>query len=63
MKKVHIWLFIISLLAAVHWTTAQEIVEEEVVDKMAPIGHSEPIKFTSSSFSPVAEDVGSASKV
>tara|TARA_Y100000022_G_scaffold200514_1_gene216234 strand:+ start:4735 stop:5202 length:468 start_codon:yes stop_codon:yes gene_type:complete len=37
--------------------------EEEVVDKMAPIGHSEPIKFTSSSFSPVAEDVGSASKV
>ena len=32
MKKVHIWLFIISLLAAVHFTTAQEIVEEEVVD-------------------------------
>ena len=31
-EKVHIWLFIISLLAAVHWTTAQEIVEEEVVD-------------------------------
>ena len=28
MKKVHIWLFTISLLAAVHWTTAQEIVEE-----------------------------------
>lgn len=34
MKKVHIWLFIISLLAAVHWTTAQEIVEEEVVDTL-----------------------------
>jgi len=32
MKIVHIWLFIISLLAAVHWTIAQEIVEEEVVD-------------------------------
>ena len=37
--------------------------EEEVVDKMAPVGHSEPIKFLSSSFQPVAEDVGSASKV
>jgi predicted membrane protein len=37
--------------------------EEEVVDKMAPVGHSEPIKFFSSSFQPVAEDVGSASKV
>ena len=34
MKKVHIWLFTISLLAAVHWTTAQEIVEEEVVDTL-----------------------------
>ena len=34
MKKVHIWLFIISLLAAVHFTTAQEIVEEEVVDTL-----------------------------
>ena len=34
MKKVHIWLFIISLLAAVHWTTAQEIVEEELVDTL-----------------------------
>ena len=34
MKKVHIWLFIISLLAAVHWNTAQEIAEEEVVDTL-----------------------------
>ena len=34
MKKVHIWLFIISLLAAVHCTTAQEVVEEEVVDTL-----------------------------
>lgn len=37
--------------------------EEEVVDKMAPIGHSEPIKFMSTTFNPVAQDVGSASKV
>lgn len=37
--------------------------EEEVVDKMAPVGHSEPIKFMSSTFQPVAEDVGSASKI
>lgn len=37
--------------------------EEEVVDKMAPVGHSEPIKFLSTSFQPVAEDVGTASKV
>ena len=28
MKKNHIWLFIISLLAPVYWTTAQELVEE-----------------------------------
>ena len=34
MKKVHIWLFIISLLAAVHCITAQEVVEEEVVDTL-----------------------------
>ena len=33
-KKIHIWLFIISLLAAVHCTTAQEIVEEEIVDTL-----------------------------
>ncbi len=32
MKKVHIWLFIISLLTVVHRTTAQETMEEEVVD-------------------------------
>ena len=38
MKKVHIWLFIISLLAAVHFTTAQEIVEEEVVDTLKKRG-------------------------
>ena len=41
----------------------KDTLEEQVVDKMAPIGHSEPIKFTSSSFLPLAEDVGSASKV
>ena len=37
--------------------------EEEVVDVMAPVGHSEPIKFLSTSFQPIAEDVGSASRV
>ena len=28
MKKVHIWLFIISLQTPVYWTIAQELVEE-----------------------------------
>ena len=34
MNKIHIWLFIISLLVPVYWTTAQELVEEEVVDTL-----------------------------
>lgn len=34
MKKNRIWLFIISLLAGVYWTSAQEIVEEEVIDTL-----------------------------
>jgi len=37
--------------------------EEEIVDKMAPIGHSDMSIFTPSSFKPVAESVGSASLV
>lgn len=37
--------------------------EEEVVDKMAPIGHSDMSVYTASTFKPVAEDVGSASLV
>ena len=34
MKKIHIWLFIISLLAPIYLTTAQELVEQEVVDSL-----------------------------
>ena len=37
--------------------------EEEVVYKMAPIGHSDMSVYTASTFKPVAEDVGSASLV
>jgi hypothetical protein len=35
--------------------------EEEVVQQMAPVGKSESSVFTSSTFSPVADNVGSAS--
>lgn len=38
-----------------------ESLEEEIVQKMAPVGHSDPSIFTSSSFKPVADKVGSAS--
>lgn len=41
--------------------TKKDTLEEEVVEKMAPIGKSEMSKFISSGFSPVSEDVGSAS--
>ena len=37
--------------------------EEEVVDKMAPIGHSEMIVYTASSFKPVSENIKGASAV
>ena len=39
----------------------KETLEEEIVDKMAPIGHSDPVVFSESAFKPVAEDVGTAS--
>ena len=39
----------------------KETLEEQMVEKMAPIGKSEPARFISSGFSPVANDVGSAS--
>ena len=39
----------------------KETLEEEMVEKMAPIGHSDPVVFSESSFKPVAEDVGTAS--
>jgi hypothetical protein len=35
--------------------------EEEVVEKMAPVGRSEPAQFITTEFSPVADNVGSAS--
>lgn len=39
----------------------KETLEEEIVEKMAPIGHSDPVVFSESAFKPVAEDVGTAS--
>ena len=36
--------------------------EEEMVDKMAPVGKSDMISYVTTTFSPVAEEVGSASK-
>ena len=35
--------------------------EEEIVDKMAPVGRSEPAQFITTGFSPVADNVGSSS--
>jgi hypothetical protein len=40
-----------------------ESLEEEIVAKMAPIGHSDISIYTPSTFKPVAESVGSASMV
>ena len=39
----------------------KETLEEEVVEQMAPIGHSDMSIYTASSFKPIAENVGSAS--
>jgi MFS superfamily sulfate permease-like transporter len=41
----------------------RETLEEEMVEKMAPVGKSELSIYTPSSFKPVAESVGSASLV
>ena len=41
----------------------KESLEEEIVEKMAPIGHSDMSVYTAFTFKPVAEDVGSASLV
>ena len=40
-----------------------DLLEVEMVAKMAPIGHNEPAKYVSTNFKPVAEDVGTASFV
>ena len=39
----------------------KETLEEEIVDKMAPVGKSEMLSYVTSSFSPVAEEVNGAS--
>lgn len=36
--------------------------EEEMVSKMAPVGHSDVSVYTNSTFKPVSEDVGTASQ-
>lgn len=41
----------------------KETLEEEIVDIMAPIGHSDMSVYTPSSFKPISESVGSASLV
>jgi hypothetical protein len=41
----------------------KETLEEEIVDKMAPVGQSDLSIYTPSSFKPVSENVGSASLV
>jgi hypothetical protein len=41
----------------------KETLEEEMVDKMAPVGRSDLSMYTPSSFKPVSESVGSASLV
>jgi predicted membrane protein len=38
-----------------------EILEVDVVAKMAPIGHSDPIQILSSSYKPISESIGTAS--
>ena len=38
-----------------------ETLEEQVVQKMAPIGRSDPVVYTMSSFKPVAEKIDGAS--
>jgi hypothetical protein len=40
-----------------------ESLEEEMVNKMAPVGHSDISVYTTSTFKPVADKVGSASLV
>jgi hypothetical protein len=40
-----------------------DTLEEKVIQKMAPIGHSDPSTYLMSSYKPVAEDVGGASLV
>lgn len=40
----------------------KETLEEEMVDKMAPVGKSDMISYVTTTFSPVSEEVGSASK-
>ncbi len=41
----------------------KETLEEEIVDKMAPIGHSDLNVYSASTYSPVFEDIGGASVI
>jgi hypothetical protein len=41
--------------------TKKESLEEEIVDKMAPVGHSDPVSYMSTSFTPVVEKSNGAS--
>ena len=38
-----------------------DILEVDVVSKMAPIGHSDPVQILSSSYKPITESIGTAS--
>jgi predicted membrane protein len=40
-----------------------ETLEQEIVNKMAPIGHSDLSVFSASSYSPIFDDIGSASLI
>jgi hypothetical protein len=41
--------------------TPNDLLEVDIVEKMAPIGKSDPIQFLSSSYKPIVESVGTAS--
>ena len=41
----------------------KETLEEEMVEKLAPIGHSDPIVYATSEYSPMYENIGGASLV
>ena len=41
--------------------TPSDVLEVDVISKMAPIGRSDPIQFLSSSYKPIVESVGTAS--
>jgi len=50
-----------SKMASMNPTKSSSL-EEDMVNKMAPIGHSDVSVYTNSTFKPVSEDVGTASQ-